>query len=113
MGETLTLSNEKRAYTLTDRATWLAQKSRLPDLTVLVGGNSIKENADAANLFNPYGVIPVNPARHPRVNADLGEKFAQWITSLETQQLIASYGLDKYGQSLFIPSSDAWKKAHP
>ena len=87
MGETLTLSNEKRAYTLTDRATWLAQKSRLADLTVLVGGNSIEENADQANLFNPYGVIPVNPARHPQVNADLGEKFAQWITSLETQQL--------------------------
>jgi tungstate transport system substrate-binding protein len=113
MGETLTLSNEKLAYTLSDRATWFAQKSRLPDLTVLVGGNSIEENADQANLFNPYGVIPVNPARHPQVNADLGEKFAQWITSLETQQLIARYGLDKFGQSQFRPSSDAWKKANP
>jgi len=113
MGETLTFSNEKRAYTLTDRATWLAQKSKLPDLVVLVGGNSIEQNSDQANLFNPYGVIPVNPARHPQVNADLGEKFAQWITSLETQQLIASYGVDKFGQSLFRPSADAWKKAHP
>jgi len=113
MGETLTLSNEKRAYALTDRATWLSQKSRLSDLTVLVGGNRIEENADQANLFNPYGVIPVNPARHPQVNADLGEKFAQWIASLETQQLIASYGVDKYGQSLFRPSAEAWKKAHP
>jgi tungstate transport system substrate-binding protein len=113
MGETLTLSNEKRAYVLADRGTWLAQKSRLPDLAILVGGNSIEENADQANLLNPYGVIPVNPARHPQVNADLAEKFAQWITSLETQQLIARYGVDKFGQSLFRPSSDAWKKVNP
>ncbi|MEP7199643.1 MAG: substrate-binding domain-containing protein, partial [Chloroflexota bacterium] len=113
MGETLTFANEKGAYTLTDRATWLAQKSRLSSLAVAVGGNKIEENADQANLFNPYGVIPVNPAKHPAVNADLAETFAQWITSVETQKLIAQYGADKFGQSLFRPSSLEWLKANP
>jgi tungstate transport system substrate-binding protein len=113
MGETLTFSNEKGAYTLTDRATWLAQKAKLAGLAVMVGGTRIEENADAANLFNPYGVIPVNPAKHPGVNHELAEKFAVWITSLETQKLISTYGVDKYGQALFRPSSDEWKKANP
>jgi tungstate transport system substrate-binding protein len=113
MGETLTFANEKGAYTLTDRATWLAQKAKLPGLAVMVGGARIEENADAANLFNPYGVIPVNPAKHPGVNHELAEKFAVWVTSLETQKLISTYGVDKFGQALFRPSSDEWKKANP
>ena len=100
MGETLTLSNEKGAYTLSDRATWLAQKSKLPNLAIVVGGTKIEENADTT-LFNPYGVIPVNPAKHPNVNRALAEKFALWLTSPETQKLIASFGVDKFGQSLF------------
>lgn len=100
MGETLTLSNEKGAYTLSDRATWLAQKSKLPNLAIVVGGTKIEENADTT-LYNPYGVIPVNPAKHPNVNRALAEKFALWLTSPETQKLIASFGVDKFGQSLF------------
>ncbi|HEY6043138.1 MAG TPA: substrate-binding domain-containing protein [Anaerolineae bacterium] len=100
MGETLTLSNEKGAYTLSDRATWLAQKSKLPKLAIVVGGAKIEENADTT-LYNPYEVIPVNPAKHPNVNRALAEKFALWLTSPETQKLIASFGVDKFGQSLF------------
>ena len=113
MGETLTLANEKGAYTLSDRGTWLAQKSKLPWLMVVVGGNRIEDNPDAKNLLNPYGVIPVNPAKHPGVNHDLAEQFASWITSLDTQKVISQFGVDKFGQSLFRPSSDQWRQANP
>lgn len=112
MGETLLFTNEKSAYTLSDRGTWLSQQSNLPDLAVLVGGANIAENKDKA-LLNPYGVISVNAAKHPGVNFDLASKFAEWITSVETQQKIADFGKDKFGQSLFYPSSAAWKAAQP
>ncbi len=112
MGETLTFSNERLGYTLTDRGTWLAQQANLPNLAVMVGGASVAENGDKA-LLNPYGVIPVNPEKHPGVAFDLATQFANWITSVETQQLISDYGQDKFGQSLFYPSSAAWKAAHP
>ena len=112
MGETLIFANEKPGYTLTDRGTWLAQQANLPNLAVMVGGGSIAENGDKA-LLNPYGVIPVNPDKHPGVNFDLATQFANWITSVETQQFISDYGRDKFGQALFYPSSDAWKAAHP
>ncbi len=103
MGETLTFANEKSAYTLSDRATFLAQQARL-SLAILVGGSRIEENADPS-LYNPYGVIPINPAKHPNVNYALAEQFARWITASETQKLIATFGVDKYGQSLFRPQN--------
>ena len=81
-------------------------------VAVMVGGGSIAENGDKA-LLNPYGVIPVNPEKHPGVNFDLATQFANWITSVEAQQLISDFGRDKFGQSLFYPSSDAWMAAHP
>ncbi len=112
MGETLNFANEKPAYTLTDRGTWLAQKDNLPNLDVIVGGNSIDENKDKG-LLNPYGVIPVNPDKHAGVNFDLATKFAEWITSVETQKLIGDFGKDTFGQPLFYPSSAAWKAANP
>ena len=112
MGETLLFANEKLAYTLADRGTWLAQKDNLPNLEVAVGGASIDENKDKG-LLNPYGVIPVNPGKHAGVNFDLATQFANWITSVETQQMIADYGKDKFGQPLFYPNLDAWKVAHP
>lgn len=112
MGETLVFANEKNAYTLSDRATWLAQSAKLPSLTIVVGGSKIEENADKM-LLNPYGVIPVNPAKHPNVNADLAEKFASWLTSLDTQKLIAQFGVAQFGQPLFRPDSAEWKKANP
>jgi len=112
MGETLLFANERLAYTLSDRGTWLSQQSNLPNLTVLLGGATIAENQDPA-LLNPYGVIPVNPEKHPGVNFDLATRFAEWITSAEVQQEIAAYGKAQYGQSLFYPDSQAWKAVHP
>jgi tungstate transport system substrate-binding protein len=112
MGETLNFANEKQAYTLSDRGTWLAQQANLPDLELLVGGATLADNQDKT-LLNPYGVIPVNPAKHPSVNFDLATKFANWITSVDEQQIISDFGRDRFGQALFYPSSAAWKAAHP
>jgi tungstate transport system substrate-binding protein len=104
MGETLIAANEQGAYTLADRGTFLSMRDKLPDLVVLVGGESIDANADKT-LLNPYGVIPVNPATHPAVNAALAEQFAEWIISPETQALIGEYGKDQFGQPLFYPDA--------
>ncbi len=104
MGETLLFSNDKQAYTLTDRATWLAQQAKLSGLTVLVGGNNIKENADKS-LYNPYGVMAVNPDKFPGVQYDMAMNFVKWITSVDEQKVINTYGVDKYGQQLFFANS--------
>ena len=100
MGDTLTVVNEFQVYTLTDRATYLARQDRL-DIKVLLEGDSL--------LFNPYGVIPVNPERHTRVNRELAEAFVEYITRYETQERIATFGLETYGQPLFYPNSLEWK----
>ena len=112
MGETLTYANEQGVYTLADRGTYLAMKDKLPNLIVAVGGNSIDENKDKT-LLNPYGVIAVDPAKHPGVKYDLAMQFVKWLNSVETQQKISEYGKDKFGQSLFYPSSAEWTAAHP
>jgi tungstate transport system substrate-binding protein len=110
MGETLLFSNDKGAYTLTDRATWLAQQSKLSGLVVLVGGNNINENADK-NLHNPYGVMAVNPDKFPGVKYDMAMNFVKWITGLDEQKVINSYGVDKYGQQLFFASAAEYLKS--
>jgi tungstate transport system substrate-binding protein len=102
MGAVLTMASEQGAYTLSDRATYAARKAKGLALDILVEGDKI--------LFNPYGVIPVNPAKHPQVNAKLAETFVNWLISLETQELIASYQIG--GQQLFTPDSEAWRAAH-
>jgi tungstate transport system substrate-binding protein len=112
MGETLTFANEQGVYTLADRGTYLAMKDKLPNLAVVVGGNTLAENKDKS-LLNPYGVMAVNPDKHPGVKYDLAMQFIQWLNSAETQQKIQDYGKDKFGQSLFYPSSAEWKAAHP
>jgi len=104
MGETLLFSSQRDAYTLTDRATWLATQSKMPNLVVLVGGNNIGENADKS-LYNPYGVMAVNPDKHPGVNYDMATNFVKWITSPDEQKVIASFGVDKFGQQLFYPNA--------
>jgi tungstate transport system substrate-binding protein len=111
MGETLQFASERQAYTLTDRGTFLAQRDNLPGLTVLVGGDTIDENPDKA-LYNPYGVIPVNPETHQGIEVDLGNKFVEWLTSLDTQEMIGKYGVDKFGQPLFYPDSQAYREAN-
>jgi len=103
MGETLTFANEKGAYALTDRGTYLSRKEGL-ELPILVEGDPI--------LFNPYGVIAVNPEKWPHVKYDLAVKFIEWLTSVETQEKIAAFGVDKFGQPLFYPDSEQWRATH-
>jgi tungstate transport system substrate-binding protein len=112
MGETLTYANEQGVYTLSDRGTYLAMKDKLPNLAIVMGGNTLAENKDKS-LLNPYGVIAVDPAKHPGVKYDLAMQFIQWLNSVETQQKIQDYGKDKFGQSLFYPASAEWTAAHP
>lgn len=108
MGDTLLFANEKGAYTLADRGTYLSMRDKLPNLTILVGGQNLAENKDKA-LLNPYGVLAVNPEKHPVVNADLANKFVRWITAVDTQKRIGGFGADKFGQPLFYPSSAEYK----
>jgi tungstate transport system substrate-binding protein len=112
MGETLTFANEQGVYTLADRGTYLSMKDKLPNLAVVVGGNTLAENKDKS-LLNPYGVMAVNPDTHPGVQYDLAMQFIQWLNSVETQQKVGDYGKDKFGQSLFYPASAEWQAAHP
>lgn len=100
MGETLTTANELGAYTLSDRGTFLGQRGSLPDLQILVGGDTIAQNNDKT-LRNPYGVIAINSERHDGINAALAKEFIAWITSAETQQRIGEFGQAQFGQALF------------
>lgn len=104
MGDTLLFANESLGYTLTDRATYLTMRDKLPALRILVGGESPAENRDEA-LLNPYSVLAVSPAKHPDVRADLAMQFLQWITAPETQRMIGRYGVERFGQPLFYPLS--------
>jgi tungstate transport system substrate-binding protein len=103
MGATLTVANEQQAYTLSDRATFLARKLEGVDLEILVEGDS--------RLFNPYGVIAVNPDKHPTVNFAGATLFIEWLTSVETQYLISQFGTETFGQPLFVPDSAVWNEA--
>jgi len=93
MGDVLKMASEMQAYTLSDRATYLSLKSTL-DLEVVVEGDSA--------LFNQYGVIPVTDA----TNAGGAQAFADWICSDGGQAVIAAYGVEEYGQPLFIPNAE-------
>lgn len=97
MGATLTIASEKQAYTLTDRATFLANKENL-DLEILVEG-------DAA-LLNVYHVITVNPEKWPNANYDGAIAFANFMIDPATQAVIGEFGVDKFGQPLFFPDAD-------
>ena len=94
MGATLNTAVGKQAYTLTDRGTWLSFANK-GDFKVLVEGDP--------KLFNQYGVILVNPAKHEKVKAKEGQAFIDWLTSPEGQAAIASYKLD--GEQLFFPNA--------
>jgi tungstate transport system substrate-binding protein len=96
MAETLLMASEKGAYTISDRATYLTLKEKL-DLEVLVEGKD--------DLKNQYGVIAVNPSKNIRINKDGAQCFVKWILSDKTQRLIAEFGKEKFGQSLFIPNA--------
>jgi len=94
MGATLNTAVGMGAYAMTDRATWISFKNR-GDFKIHVEGD--------ANLFNQYGIILVNPAKHPNVKAKEGQAFIDWILSDEGQAAIAAYQLD--GQQLFFPNA--------
>jgi tungstate transport system substrate-binding protein len=99
MGQTLTIANQKLGYTLTDRATFLAQQKNLKLVIVSEGDK---------DLLNIYHVMQVNPDKFARVNGAGGKAFVEYMVSPETQKIIEDFGKDKYGQSLFYP--DAGKK---
>lgn len=94
MGPTLNTSAQMPAYTLTDRATWLSFENKGP-LEVVVEGDP--------KLFNQYGVILVNPEKHPHVKVEQGQAFIDWLISPEGQNAIADYKIN--GQQLFFPNA--------
>ena len=94
MGQTLGIASERRGYTLTDRGTYLAFQKRI-DLPILVEKDR--------PLLNVYSVMEVNPANGPRVNGTGGRAFAEFMLAPETQAVIRTFGVDRYGQPLFVP----------
>ncbi len=94
MGPTLNTASSMNGYALTDRGTWLSFKNR-GDLTILVEGDK--------RLFNQYGVMLVNPAKHPQVKKDLGQQFVDWVVSPQGQAAIAGYKIG--GEQLFFPNA--------
>ena len=99
MGQTLNVAAEKKGYTLADRGTYLALKKNL-GLDILVEGDAV--------LLNIYHVIEVNPAKWPKVNTAGAKAFADFMVAKETQGIIKTFGVDKFGSPLFFP--DAGKK---
>ena len=91
---TLGIANDRQAYTLTDLATMLAFARRV-DLEPMVEGDRL--------LLNVYSVMEVNPANGPRVNAAGGKAFADFMLAAEAQQVIKTFGVEKYGRPLFVP----------
>ncbi len=96
MGAVLTMANEQQAYTLSDRATYLSRRDGL-DLDILVEGDPM--------LFNQYGVLPIAQDEAHQDKFAAAMAFVDWITSPETQQLIAEFGKEQYGQQLFHPNA--------
>ncbi|MCI0518916.1 MAG: substrate-binding domain-containing protein [Chloroflexi bacterium] len=103
MGEVLTMAEEQQAYTLSDRATYLARTRQGLTLVILVEGDKA--------LFNPYGVIGVNPDKNAQIQNDLANQFIDWLVSVPVQVAIGQFGVTDFGQSLFIPSSTLWIEA--
>ena len=96
MGATLNIANERNAYTLSDRATYLAFANRVT-LAVLLEGDGA--------LFNIYSVMEVNPANGPRINVTGGKAFADFMLAPATQEVIKNFGMEKFGRSLFVPAA--------
>ncbi len=96
MGQTLNIASEKAAYTVADRATYLAFKKNV-QLDILVEGD--------ASLLNVYHVIQVNPAKSDKINAAGAKAFSDFMVAKDTQDTIAKFGIDKYGQALFFPDA--------
>jgi tungstate transport system substrate-binding protein len=101
MGAVLTMADEQQAYTMSDRATYLARTLEGLTLEILVEGDPI--------LFNPYGVMAVNPDKGEHIQNDLANTFIDWLVSLPTQEAISQFGVEQFGSPLFTPDSEAWR----
>ncbi len=100
MGAVLTMADEQQAYTLSDRATYLARTLEGIDLVIVAEGDPV--------LFNPYGVIAVDPGKNAEINAELATAFIDWLVSVPAQELIGEFGIEAFGAPLFTPDSEAW-----
>ncbi len=96
MGQVLTIANEKEAYTITDRGTYLARKQTM-DLVILAEGYK--------TFLNVYHVMVVNPEKGSQINVEGARAFADFIVAPETQETIKTFGVDKFGQALFFPAA--------
>lgn len=96
MGDTFLMADEKKAYTLIDRATYLALQDKYQLETIVEGDTA---------LFNPYGVIPLNPEKFPNRDFEGATAFAEWLTSEKGQKMIGEFGVAEYGSGLFIPDA--------
>lgn len=96
MGETIMMADELLGYTLADRATYLSMSKDI-DLEIVSEGDP--------QLFNQYGVIAVNPKKNKQINKQGAQDFIKWILSDDCQELIRQFGVEEYGQSLFIPNA--------
>jgi tungstate transport system substrate-binding protein len=103
MGAVLTLAEEQQAYTLSDRATYLARTQEGLELEIVLEGDS--------RLQNPYGVMAVNPEKSSAINNELANVFIDWLISVPTQELIGEFGVDTFGMPLFTPDSEPWREA--
>jgi tungstate transport system substrate-binding protein len=101
MGAVLTMADEELAYTLSDRATYLNRTLAGTELEILVEGDPV--------LFNPYGVMAVNPEKGNHIQAELADQFIEWLISVPTQELIGEFGIEQFGSPLFMPDSAAWR----
>src|SRR5206468_9231773 len=102
MGATLGIADDRKAYTLTDRGTFLAFQKRVR-LPILLEGDR--------PLLNLYSVMEVNPANGPRVNTAGGRAFADFMVSADVQNIVRTFGLDKYGRPLFVPVAGTKEEA--
>jgi tungstate transport system substrate-binding protein len=98
MGQTLTIASEKRAYTLTDRGTFVSRKAQI-ELAVVVDRDP--------PLINPYHVITVNPRKHGGLNVAGANAFADYLLSARAQSLISTFGVDRHGEQLFFADAGA------
>lgn len=96
MGDTYRIADEMKAYTLIDRATYYANMDKYSLVSIVEGDK---------RMFNPYGVIPVNPEKYPNVDYEGATKFAEWLTSEKGQKMIGEFGKDKFGEPLFFPDA--------
>jgi tungstate transport system substrate-binding protein len=103
MGAVLTMANEQLAYTLSDRATYLARTLEGIELEIMVEGDSV--------LFNPYGVLAVDPGKNEEIQGELADQFIEWLISVPTQEKIATFGIEEFGSPLFTPDSQPWNDA--